>query len=319
MEMKQKIKQFFKEYNENGKYLCERSSLISMVSLAYILKKDFALIISSAIENNLLTPYYCVKYDENEGEERLLCKKQKFYKNFIHYAFYLDNYYFSLDEVIQLENYYNIISNNFLSPFIPLGDNYTTEKNITKVLNRTIAKSSIYYEDRVEPYEKFIICELIIIIFFVFYNSYSIIKALYNKRLFYKKRKYELDENDFYKILSLFEYFAKKNEALIDKDNYPILFFLISKDPTILEEYVSTYNELSQEEKREITFYLSFIYDNTTIGNIMKNPVQTKDAPKQAGSKLFCAFAQTIKERKYENPKDIFPILIKELTKLVDS
>ena len=318
MKMKQKIKQFFKEYNERGKYLCERSSLISMVSLAYILKKDFALIISSAIKNNLLTPYYCVKYDEKEGEEILLCKKQIFYKNFIHYIFYLDNYYFSLDEVIQLENYYNIISNNFLSPFIPLGDNYTTEKNITKVLNRTITESSDYYKYSLNPYEKYFMCDLTIAIFSGCYNIYSIIKACYNKRLFFKKRKYELNEDDFNKILFLFEYFAKENETLINKDNYPILFFLISKDPAILEEYVRTRNELSDEEEREIAFYLSFVYDNTAIGNIIKNPVQTKDAPKQAGSKLFCAFAQTIKGRTYENPNDIFPILIKELTKLLN-
>lgn len=65
--MKNKIKKVWKKFQEKNGYLCERSSLISMVSLAYIIKKDFVLIVSEAINNNILTPYYCTKYEEKEG------------------------------------------------------------------------------------------------------------------------------------------------------------------------------------------------------------------------------------------------------------
>lgn len=312
--MKDKIKKFLKDFHESGKYLCDRSSLISMVSLAYIIRKDFISIISEAINNNLLTPYYCEKYEDKEN--MLLCNKQTFYTHFLHYPFYFDNYYFLLDEVINLEQCYNVISNNILSPLMPTGDNYTTEKNITKVLNRTILKSSVYYSYSSNPYERDFFMDFLIVIFSMFYNIYQIIKALYNKRFFYKKKNYLPDDEDIYKILFIFEDVDIPNNTLINKDEYPIFSFLTLKDPGILEDYVNTHEELSKEEQNEIAFYFSFCYHNAEIGNIIKKPQQTDDAPKQAGSKLFCDFVAHIKKRKYENPNEVFPLLMKELEEL---
>lgn len=314
--MKNKIKKAWKDFHESGKYLCDRSSLISMVSLAYIIRKDFISIISEAINNNLLTPYYCEKYEDKENV--FLCKKQTFYEHFWHYPFYLDNYYFLLDEVINLEQCYNVISNNVLSPLMPTGDNYTTEENIIKVLNRTILKSSVYYNLNPNPYERYLPFDLIIAIFSIFYNIYQIIRALHNKRFFFKRKKYELNEEDLYKILFLFEDLDIENKALINKDDFPMLSFLTLKDPAILEDYFNTHKDFSKEEQLEIAFYLSFCYNNTQLGNTIKNPQPTKDAPKQAGSKLFCDFVKQIKKREYENPDEIFPLLMKELGKLTE-
>lgn len=314
--MKNKIKKAWKDFHESGKYICDRSSLISMVSLAYIIRKDFIPIISEAINNNLLTPYYCEKYEDKEN--KFLCKKQIFYEHFCHYAFYLDNYYFLLDEVINLEQCYNLISNNVLSPLMPTGDNYTTEKNITKVLNRTILKSSVYYNLNSNPYERYLPFDLLVAIFSIFYNIYQLIRALYNKRFFFKKKKYEADEEDLYKILFLFEDVDITNKNLINKDDFPMLSFLTSKDPKILENYLNTHKELSNEEQSEMVFYLSFCYNNTQLGNIIKKPQPTEDAPKQAGSRLFGYFVKQIQKRKYENPNEIFPLLMKELDKLAE-
>ncbi len=107
--MKNKIKKVWKKFREKEGYFCKRSSLISMVSLAYIIKKDFVLIVSETIKNNILTPYYCTKYEEKEGEDIFLCKKQTFYTGLAHYSLFIGNYYFSLEDII---NFVTIVYTN---------------------------------------------------------------------------------------------------------------------------------------------------------------------------------------------------------------
>lgn len=311
--MKNKIKKVWKKFREKEGYFCKRSSLISMVSLAYIIKKDFVLIVSEAIKNNILTPYYCTKYEEKEEEDIFLCKKQTFYTGLAHYSLFLGNYYFSLEDIINLEKNYHIITNNFFTKMIPTEENITTEKNIEKILRKTIRKSSIPLLSSTPTEDKFgesLFYLFLGIILLLCWFVCLIIRTLR------EKKEYLIEESDFNNLRFLFEDVAKTNKNLINGDDFPMLSFLISKDPKILEDYVNTHEELSKEEQSEMAFYFSFCYKNAEFGNIIKTPMQTKDAPKQAGSKLFGSFVNQIQKRKYESPNEIFPLLVKEVVKL---
>jgi|GEM_PF-2623319 hypothetical protein len=307
MKMKQKIKQIWKKFQARGGYFYERSALISMVSLAYIINKDFVLIASEAIKNNILVPYYCVKYEEKDGEDVYLCKKKTFY-TCLNYSSSIENYYFLLDDVINLERMYNIVSNNFSVKMRPTEENITTPQNIRKILKRTLRKISIPWQSST-PQDNFseFLFNLFLIMVLLSSCCYNFIK-----RHLTGKKQYLLEESDEKKIMYLFEEQTVKFRKLITAEEFPILYYINTLDITVLENFIKTHPELTKTEIGELVFYFSFQLTNEEIAEKFKVLFPDKSVSKQSGSRYFKSFKDEITDRKYKIFADIFPLQAKE-------